>query len=79
MPQIRRVGVRDKTFDERLRSLADARLLPDWAVHALERGAAATEQAGGGTRGEVVSVTIEEGVALIEGWTLADATRKRQA
>ena len=79
LPHIRGVGVGDDLLDKRLRFVADARLLPDWAVHALERGAAATEQAGGGTRGEVVSVTIEEGVARIEGWALADAARKPQA
>ena len=78
LPHIRGVGVGDELLDRRLRFLSDARLLPDWAVHALERGAAATEQAGGGARGEVVSVTIEEGSARVEGWALADAARKRQ-
>ena len=78
-PQIRRVGIGEEVLDERLRCLANAGLLPDWAVHPLERSAAAFEQAGGRARGEVVTVAIQIGLAQPEAGALAGAARKRQA
>ena len=78
-PQIRRVRIGEGVLDERLRCIANARFLPDWAIYPLERSAAAFEQAGGRARGEVVAVAVEVRLAQPEAGALAGAARKRQA
>ena len=78
-PQNRRVRIGEEVLDERLRCIANARFLPDWAIYPLERNAAAFEQAGGRARGEVVSVAVEVRLAQPEAGALAGAARKRQA
>ena len=78
-PQIRRVRIGEGVLDERLRCIANARFLPEWAIDPLERSAAAFEQAGGRARGEVVAVTIQVGLAQPEAGAPAGTARKRQA